>query len=335
MPAVSTPSPIVEVPPHTTPQLIHTLKHDSSVLTLVVGDDRIYAGTQNGEILVWSLGDFQPVHRIQAHKRSVMSLFLSDDRSLLFSSASDPIVNVWCPRTMDRLYEIYSTNDSFGDIFSVAYSSQHEIVYYGAQNTSIQWTSLKDPSRRVSNDSARHPDRRNHRFFDSRAIGGTSTPRPTDERYELIPRPHTVLETDKRSNKMFAHFGYVYCMLIAHGATEFTKPEDDILVSGGGDGTIKAWKLGGKEIGPDGYETGLQEIMVLGEDDANSVMSISVDGSFLYSGKLDGIIELWDLDTRQKLRVIKAHKGDVMSIQMGWGYLWSAARSGTVSVSET
>ncbi|KAI1159910.1 hypothetical protein F5B18DRAFT_664225 [Nemania serpens] len=332
---VSAPSPIIEIAPHTTPELVHTLKHDSSVLTVVVGGDRIYAGTQNGEILVWSLGDFQLVYRIQAHKRSIMSLFLSNDRTLLFSSASDPIVNVWCPKTMERLYEIYSTNDSFGDIFSVAYSPQYETVYYGAQNTSIQWASLKDPDRRVSNDCASHPDRRNHRFFDSKTVGGASTPRPTDERYDLIPRPYTVIETDKRASKMFAHFGYVYCMLITTGATEYTNPEDDVLISGSGDGTIKAWKLGGKEIGPDGYETGLQEIMVLGEDDANSVMSIFADGSFLYSGKLDGVIELWDLDTKQKLRVIKAHKGDVMSIQMGWGYLWSAARSGTVSKHST
>ncbi|KAI1814262.1 WD domain-containing protein [Poronia punctata] len=335
VPVTLAPSPILEVPPHTTPQLSHTLQHDSSVLTLVVGDDSIYTGTQNGEIVVWSLDTFQRVHSIQAHKRSVMCLFLSEDRSLLFSSASDPIVNVWCPKTMGRLYEIYSTNDSFGDIFSLAYSSQYHTIYYGAQNTSIQWINLRDPDRRVSTESASHPDRRNHRFFDSRAVGGAATPRPTDERYDLIPRPYYVLETDKRASKMFAHFGYVYCMLIANGISGSTSPEDDVLVSGGGDGTIKAWKLGGKEIGPDGYETGIEEIMVLGEDDANSVMSMAVDGSFLYSGKLDGVIELWDLDTKQKLRVIKAHTGDVMSIQMGWGYLWSAARSGTVSKHST
>ncbi|KAI0026253.1 glutathione degradosome [Xylariomycetidae sp. FL0641] len=329
------PSPILEVPPHTTPELYHNLKHSSSVLALAVSDATIYAGTQDGEIVVWSLDTFQRIYQIQAHKRSVMSLVLSDDRSLLFSSASDPIVSVWCPTTMSRLYEIYSTYDSFGDIFSIAYSSRYETVYYGAQNTSIQWVGLKDTDRRVPHDSASHPDRRNHRFFDSRAVGGTSTPRPTDERYDLIPRSQVVLETSRRANKMFAHYGYVYCMIMTKGTTAYTDPDEDVLISGGGDGTIKAWKLGGREIGPDGYETGLEEIIALGEADAQSVMSLAVDGSFLYSGKLDGMVELWDLDTKQKLRVIQAHKGDVMALQMGWGYLWSAARSGTASKHST
>ncbi|KAK8097559.1 WD repeat domain-containing protein [Apiospora kogelbergensis] len=338
MPATTIPNasaPSVEVPPHTTPELNHVLKHDSSVLALVVGHDRIYAGTQDGEIVVWSLATFQPIHRIQAHKRSVMCLFLSDDESLLFSSASDPIVNVWCPRTMNRKSEIYSTWDSFGDIFSVAYSSQHQTVYYGAQNTTIQWVGLDDTSRIVAQDSTSHPDRRNHRFFDSRAVGGASTPRPTDERYDLIPRSHTVLETDRRAIKQYAHYGYVYCMLMARGVTAYVEPDHDVLLSGGGDGTIKVWQLGGNEVGPDGTLNGLREIMSLGEDNAESVMSLSIDGSFLYSGKLSGIVELWDLDTKQKLRVIKAHKGDVMAMQMGWGYLWSAGSTGTASKHST
>ncbi|CAJ2505791.1 Uu.00g131850.m01.CDS01 [Anthostomella pinea] len=330
------PVPVLEVPPHTTPKLHHSLQHDSSVLALAVSNSSIYAGTHDGEIVVWSLETFQQTHRVQAHKRSVMCLFMSEDGSLLFSSASDPIVNVWCPKTMTRLYEIYSLNDSFGDIFSVAYSSQYETVYYGAQNCSIQWVGLKDPDRRVSHDSANHPDRRNHRFFDSRAVGGgASTPRPTDERYELIPRSHSTLETNKRANKEFAHNSYVYCMLMTKGTTAYADPDDDVLISGGGEGIIRAWKLGGREIGPDGYETGLEEIICLGEADCQSVMSLAVDGSFLYSGRLEGVVELWDLDTKQKLRVIKAHKGDVMTLQMGWGYLWSAARSGTASKHST
>lgn len=324
-----------DAPPSLVPELVHNLKHGSTVLALTVSPahDRIYAGTQDGEIVAWSLATFQQVHTIQAHKRSVLSLFLSPDASLLFSSAGDPIINVWCPKTLNRLYEIYSTHD-VGDIFCTAYSAQYDTLYLGAQNSTIQWVSLNDPAARVSPESERHPDRRNHRFFDSKAVGGTSTPRRNDQRWGLIPPSRAVLEIDNGAIRNFAHFGYVYCMLMTKGPTVEVNADEDVLISGGGDGTIKLWSLAGSARGTDSDaddEEGIEEIMTLGEDDADSVLSLAVDGSFLYAGKLDGVVELWDLDTLQKLRVIKAHKYDIMSLQMGWGYLWTAAANGWAS----
>ncbi|KAH9228227.1 hypothetical protein K456DRAFT_1729501 [Colletotrichum gloeosporioides 23] len=321
------------------PELFHNLKHDSSVLCLAVSaeQERIYAGTQDGEIVVWSLATFHQERIVQAHKRSVLSLYLTPDGSMLFSSAGDPLINVWCPKTMKRLYEIYSTYD-VGDIFSVAYSAQHETVYVGAQNTSIQWVSLSDPNNRVPHDSSQHPDRRNHRFFDSRAAGGSTTPRRTDERWTQIPRSEKVVEIHPGALQMFAHYGYVYSMLMAKGPTVLVEPDEEVLISGGGDGTIKLWKLGAegdKQAEESDREPGLQELMSLGSDDAESVMSLAIDGSFLYAGKLQGIIELWDLDTKSKLRVIKSHKGDIMTLQMNWGYLFSASRSGSASKHST
>ena len=53
----------------------------------------------------------------------------------------------------------------------------------------------------------------------------------------------------------------------------------------------------------DDADDGIEDLACLGKDDAESVLSLAVDGSFLYSGKLEGVIELWDLDTTQKLRV--------------------------------
>jgi len=135
-----------------------------------------------------------------------------------------------------------------------------------------------------------------------------------------------VVEIDKAHMKHYAHFGYVYCMLLVRGVTRDVDSDEDILISGGGDGTIKIWKLSDRS-------QGITEIACLGEDDAESVLSMTVDGSFLYSSKLEGVIELWDLDTKQKLRVIRAHKGDVMTLQMGWGYLWSAGSTGFARVS--
>jgi di- and tripeptidase len=323
--------------PNATPDLIHELNHDSSVLALAVSDKYIFAGTHNGEIQVWCLGSFELVHTIQAHKRTVLCLFLSTsgESPLLFSSAGDAVISVWCPKSFKRLYEIYSTFD-VGDMFSVAYSAQYDTVYMGAQNASIQWVSLKDPKRRVMHDSERHPDRRYHRFFDSKAVGGTSTPRRNDERWSLIPRSQAVLEVQTGAIRQFAHFGYVYSMLIARGPTVLVDPDEEVLISGGGDGTIKLWKLSAESYeDEDGESTDgdIQEIMSLGEDDAESVLSLAIDGSFLYAGKLHGIIELWDVDTKQKLRVIKAHVGDIMTLQMSWGLLWSAAAGGSACVS--
>ncbi|KAF4122059.1 hypothetical protein GMORB2_7652 [Geosmithia morbida] len=315
------------------PELVHNLRHSNTVLTLAVSPQhgRIYSGTQDGEIVAWSLSTFQQIETIQAHKRSVLSLFLSPDASLLFSSAGDPIINVWCPETLTRLYEIYSTHD-VGDIFCTAYSAQHDTLYIGAQNSSIQWVTLSEPNVRAPHDSSRHPNRRNHRFFDSKAVGGTSTPRRNDQRWELIPPAETMLEIDNGAVRNFAHNGYVYCMLMAKGPTVDVNDNQDVLISGGGDGTIKLWSLTGAPDGADGDPGhGIEEIMTLGTDDAESVLSLAIDGSFLYAGKLDGVVELWDLDTAQRLRVIKAHDCDIMSLQMGWGFLWAASTNGWAS----
>ncbi|OAQ82419.1 beta-Ala-His dipeptidase [Purpureocillium lilacinum] len=319
--------------PENPPELVHSLRHNSTILALAVSPqhDTIFAGTQDGEIVAWSLSTFHQVSTVQAHKRSILSLSLSPDGSLLFSSAGDPIISVWCPRTLRRLYEIYGTHD-VGDIFCSAYSPQHETLYIGAQNTTIQWVTLNDAAARVSPSSQSHPDRRSHRFFDSKAIGGTSTPRRNEDRWGLIPKAQAVLEIDAGSVRPFAHYGYVYCMLMAKGPTVEVDADDDVLISGGGDGTIKLWRLGSsskdRRHDEDGEHGGIDELMTLGTDDAESVLSLALDGSFLYAGKLDGIVELWDLDTTQRLRVIKAHEGNVMSLQMGWGYLWTGSTDG-------
>lgn len=324
--------------PQAKPELVHSLKHSSTILALAASPEHgsIFAGTQDGEIVVWSLSTFHQIGLVQAHKRSVLSLFLSPDSSLLFSSAGDAIINVWCPKTLKRLYEIYGTHD-VGDVFCTAYSEQHDTLYIGAQNASIQWVRLGDATTRVGHGSQRHPDRRSHRFFDSKAVGGTSTPRRNEDKWALIPRANAVLEMDSAAIRNFAHNGYVYCMLMAKGPTVEVDADDDVLISGAGDGTIKLWSLGrGSREGLDEGEPdrgSIEEIMTLGTDDAESVLSLAIDGSFLYSGKLDGIVELWDLDTAQRLRAIKAHDHDIMSLQMGWGHLWTASTDGWASVS--
>lgn len=95
------------------PKLFHKVKTQRSILALVIADSQIYAGTQGGEILVgsfrpgdtaglansfiyqvWSLNTYELLSTISAHGGSVLSLFISSDKKLLFSGAGDAIVNV-------------------------------------------------------------------------------------------------------------------------------------------------------------------------------------------------------------------------------------------------
>lgn len=105
---------------------------------------------------VWSLETYERLASIKAHNRSVLSLFVSEEDGLLFSSARDAIVNVcqqgnavsqseltadnyqvWDIHTLVRKFSIYSVYD-VGDVFCVTYSATTKTVYLGAMNTSIQ-----------------------------------------------------------------------------------------------------------------------------------------------------------------------------------------------------
>ncbi|KAL8845425.1 MAG: hypothetical protein Q9176_000061 [Flavoplaca citrina] len=301
------------------PILYHKVKNDEAILALAISEARLFAGTQSGEILVWSLETYERLRSIKAHHRSVLSLYLSKAHRLLLSSAGDAIVNVWCTDSLNRLYSIYSTYD-VGDVFCVAYSAPLKTVYLGAQNTSIQWYNLHHKDNRPSLDLTRHPIIRNHRFFDSKGPGGTPTPRlaPTS-------RPCSgdgqYLEIDKKDIVQYAHNGYTYCMLLA-GGCEGDTLEDETLISGGGDGTVKIWSL---------EETtgAINELKTLESGD-DSILALVLDDTLLYSGSLNGDINVWDLETYQLVRRIQAHPDDVLTLCVGDGSLFSGSASGVV-----
>lgn len=96
----------------TSPTLFHKIQNQASILALLVSDSKLYAGTQDGDLLVccsvkvghnvkaadktkvWSLETYELLSTVNAHRGSVLCLCLSTDKSLLFSSAGDAIVNV-------------------------------------------------------------------------------------------------------------------------------------------------------------------------------------------------------------------------------------------------
>ncbi|EMD64267.1 hypothetical protein COCSADRAFT_36842 [Bipolaris sorokiniana ND90Pr] len=308
-----------------TPALSHRMKHDKSILALALSSQYIFAGTQGGEILVYSLDTYELRRVIHAHKGSVLGLCLSQDRKWLFSSAADPIVNVWCTSTFKHLYALWSPYD-IGDIFCVAYSSQHHTVYLGAQNTSIQWYDLKEKDTRPTPSLSSRPTERKNRFFDSLGPGGAQTPRPAGA--DTRPRDAAggqELQIDSHDICQFAHYGYVHCMLVGSGILP-EAPSEEVLVSGGGDGRILLWRIDPSQRGSISAIYTLED----GREEGESILSLVREGSFLYSGRFDGEVNVWDLETRQLVRSLKASTGDVHTLSLGSGALYAGGKTGAM-----
>lgn len=294
------------------PTLSHRLRHDSSILSICLSDDNIYAGTQGGEILVYCQSTYERKAVIYGHRGSVLGLCLSQDQQLLFSSAGDRIVNVWNTRDLSRTCCLFSSYD-VGDVFCVSYSTALQTVYMGAQNTTIQWYSRAQNGTKTCPPRRVHPSLREDPFFDSPGPGGVRTPRPLDA--DLTPkhaRGGELVEIGKENVRHFAHYGYVYCMLLATSSI----PESagsEVLITGGGDGVVKLWRLDANNGGAP------EELYKLddGREEGHSILTIAVDGTFVYSGRSGGEIDVWDLETRQLVRNIKAHRDDVLTLCIG------------------
>lgn len=132
------------------------------------------------------------------------------------------------------------------------------------------------------------------------------------------------LEIDKEHIWQYAHYGYVYCMLLAKGLNG-SEADEETLISGGGDGTINLWRLDRSASGA------IKEPISL-ENGDDSILALALDGTFLYSGRLEGDINVWDLDTRQLIRRVKAHTVDVLTLAVGHGLIFSGGANGYVKV---
>ena len=305
------------------PDLFHTIRGQRSILALLVSGDHVFAGTQGGDLQVWSLTTFDLLHNIRAHRGSLLNLFVSANGKLLFSSGGDSIVNVWCTRSFSRLYSIYSRYD-VGDIFCVVYSSKIQTVYMGSQNTSIQWFDLSKKDLAPPPDPSFHPLNRNHDFFDSKGSNGISTPRSASPS-NLKSLGGQDLEIDREDVVQYAHYGYVTCMLLADSISAH-KGCIETLVSGGGDGAIRLWCLDPK--------SGSITDPISLETDDDSILSIALDGTLLYAGQLGGNIYVWDLDTKQMIRKMNANSADVLTLAFGYDLLFCGGSDGKAKVNQ-
>ena len=149
-----------------------------------------------------------------------------------------------------------------------------------------------------------------------------TTPRPS------VTSPHIhggqTLEIDKDHIIQYAHYGYVYCMLLARNVNGYDSDEE-ILISGGGDGTVKLWSLN--------QDTGCAITPPVSlENGDESILTMTLDGTLLFTGRLDGDINVWDLDTRQLIRRVNANTADILTLAVGHGWIFTGSADGLAKV---
>lgn len=315
------------VPMDKFPNLIHKWSHTHSILCVVPSPRRnlIFCGTQNSRILVFDIVNYSLKYEIKCgnsdHSASVLCLAIDESENYLFSAGSDSLVKVWdLSRINDTVntpvhctHIIYLLVD-IGDIFSICWSDSLSTLFIGAQNASILWCKLQFyPSLFSESQSTinRLPHFRYDKFFDSKGPGGSMN--NLQSKHELLKSTSletsnaacpNLIEVNHENIIRFAHNGYVYCMNYFHvnnNTDDFTKNYssqfENLLISGGGDGLVIIWG-----IMCFNNKVSLEKLKILKNNE--SVLSMSIQDSYLYVGLSEPCINVWDLMTFQLVRSI-------------------------------
>lgn len=132
-----------------------------------------------------------------------------------------------------------------------------------------------------------------------------------------------MLNFKRDHHKLFCHHGYVYAMLLVRGLVE-SAPTEEVLLTGAGDGVVKLWRLGRDS------DTVPNQIGKL--QNADPVLSIAVDGSFLYCGLAGGALNIWNLDSHQLVKRITRHSSDLWAVDIIRGIAVCGESNGIVKV---
>lgn len=267
--------------------LVHRWHHDHSVLSTVAFPTLglLFCGTYDHQIMVLDMDTFERRGTLRGHTGSVLCLAKSSDEKFLFSGGSDSLVKVWDVVELKETHTIYSLVD-IGDIFSLCWCDANKTIYFGCQNASILF--IEFDSEMNTGDPNSLPSNRFDKFFDSKGpTGAISSSKKSVE----LQKTTRLIEVPSSGIMSYAHNGFIYTMKVFDGT---------FLITGGGDGLVHIWDLRSAK--------GPQLVRTFDNDD--SVLSIALQGNFLYCGMANGQLKQWDLQTSQQIMTLQNESDD-------------------------
>lgn len=115
-------------------------------------------------------------------------------------------------------------------------------------------------------------------------------------------------------------------MIIVQGLIE-SAPSEEVLLTGSGDGSVKLWRLTHEKNGAP-----IPWFELENGDDA--VLSLAIEGSLLYCGLAGGALNIWNLDSRQLVKQITEHQGDLWALDIMDGVAIAGDAEGVIKVRE-
>lgn len=134
-----------------------------------------------------------------------------------------------------------------------------------------------------------------------------------------------VLTIPSRNYLPYAHKSYVYTMLLIKGLFTHDR-EEEVLVTGAGDGTLKLWSL--DSLSSDGLVP-----ITKFKNPGSNILSLSYRGSFLYAGLSDGVANIYNLASHQLVQRLQVGHGDISQILVSTDSILCGTSQGFVKVS--
>lgn len=318
----------------------------SSVLCLDKSQDEKYLFSAGADSLVrvWSVEYCTKDHCLQIEEiATVYSItdigdifaikYLDATQTLVFGCQNASLL--YLDNIIDRINDSTTLPSNFTKFTSPSTQNIDDIDLLQTEENTINL------SKQSQTNLDRLPHRRYDKFFDSKGPTGSSLQTPITFSPESLSRelsplsicdgnyPHAILEIPAENIIRYAHNGFIYSIVQIVDAYTNLNSSDNVttesIITGSGDGVNKIWNV------VKNRKSGRVIIKLEDEDMDNDdgVISQTIEFPFLYCGLSDGMIKIWDLNTKQLVSTLVApDSNDIASISVYNDYVFAITEKG-------
>jgi WD40 repeat protein len=330
------------------------LGHDGGVTTLAFHPDgeTLASGAHDGTVRIWSLTAEQPLATLPEHRGMTAAAFSPDGRQLAVAPQGTGSVELWNPRTVQRLHALASGP---GLVTEVAYSPDSALVAAAFKNgdaagevrvwradTGEPLATLAAIGRGVER-VAFSPDGSCLLTTSGDATVAVWEPRTGRQLMAVASGYHGAFVA---AGAVFGLAGTRVAYRMPHlldaktGAVATTlRPQGHVTcLAASPNGLVRAAGMAIGSIDLADFATGKRIAMLIGHRAAVRALAFSADGRRLAAGSTDGSVRLWDVrsspNAATAIRVFSGHEGVVETVLFSpdGRRIVTASRDGTARI---